>query len=524
MKGLWPLLLLLGQAAPAPAPDDGKLPASVEKLFEEKGKDGKPILGDTERAYLKKLPLHTRELIGKDVDALTVGGASHLKALLSLELSSQSAAIVFSDNCILCHSDPESQKKIHLFSSDPKATQSNELLNLKNFVSDVHFRRGLSCAGCHGGSPDKDVMTPDIAARWPKADVRHVDRTWIPGFCARCHADPGFMRGFNPSLPTDQLSKYRESQHGILLLQDKDSKAAQCVSCHGVHGIRGPKSRLSTVHPQAIPETCGHCHADPKYMAGYKKDDGTPLPTDQLEGFKKSVHGKALLEKGDLGAPACNSCHGNHAAMPPKVSAISQVCRTCHSQNGTFFDGSKHKQAFEAHRWPECEKCHGKHEIAKPTDALISDAPDGLCGSCHAQNAKDNPECNATARYFRSSLTDLVTTRQRLRPEAEELATRGLDAEPILASIEELNEAIVQTRSRVHTFDRGGFDQGAKVGGEAIAKTQTLVQAARKEQRYRRNGLLVSIGLMSFLAVVMGLKIRELARRRAEANGKRRTP
>ena len=524
MKGLFPLLLLLGSAAPNPSGDDGKLPASVEKLFEEKGGDGKPILGDGDRAYLKKLPLHTREHIAKDVDAVTLGGARHLKALLSLELSSQAAAIVFSDNCILCHADPESQKPIHLFSADPKATNSSPLLNLKSFVSDVHFRRGLSCAGCHGGSPDKDVMTPDIAARWPKADVRHVDRTWIPEFCARCHADPGFMRGFNPSLPTDQLSKYRQSQHGILLLNEKDSKAAQCVSCHGVHGIRGPKSRQSTVHPQAIPETCGHCHADPKYMAGYRKDDGTPLPTDQLEGFKKSVHGKALLERGDLGAPACNDCHGNHAAMPPAVSSISQVCRTCHSQNGTFFDGSKHKQAFEAHHWPECEKCHGKHQIAKPTDALISDASDGLCGSCHAENARDNRECNETARYFRSTLTDLVTTSQRLRPETEELATRGLDAEPIVASLDELKDAIVQTRSRVHTFDRGGFDQGAKAGREAAAKTEALLEAARSEQRYRRNGLLVSIGLMSFLAVVMGLRIRELSRRRGQGNGDRHDP
>jgi hypothetical protein len=522
MKALLPLLLLLGAAGAPPTSDEEKLPASVEKLFEEKGKDGTPILGEAERAYLKKLPLHTRELIGKDVDALTIGGARHLKALLSLELPSQAAAIAFSDNCILCHSDPESQKPIHLFSPDPKATHSAEHLNLKSFVSDVHFRRGLSCSGCHGGSPDKDVMTPDITARWPKADVRHTDRTWIPEFCGRCHADPNFMRGFNPSLPTDQLAKYRESQHGILLLQQKDSKAAQCVSCHGVHGIRGPKSRQSTVHPQAIPETCGHCHADPKYMAGYSKDDGTPLPTDQLEAFKKSVHGKALLEKGDLGAPACNSCHGNHAAMPPKVSSVSQVCRTCHSQNATFFDGSKHKQAFEAHHWPECEKCHGKHEIGKPTDTLISDAPDALCGSCHAQNARDNPECNATARYFRSSLLELASSSQKLRPEAEGLAERGLDAEPIFASIEELSEAIVQTRSRVHTFDRGGFDQGAKVGREAVAKTEGLMEKARAEQRYRRNGLLVSIGLMSFLALVMALKIGELSRRRAQARENRR--
>ncbi len=62
-----------------------------------------------------------------------------------------------------------------------------------------------------------------------------------------------------------------------------------------------------------------------------------------------------------------------------------------------------------------------------------------------------------------------------------------------------------------------------RLGREAIAKTDQLVDAARKEQRYRRNGLLVSIGLMSFLAVVMGLKIRELGRRR-KAERDRRTP
>jgi len=513
MTALWVLSLLLIGAGPEPAPDD-KLPPSIEKIFEEKGADGKPILGDSERAYLKKLPPHTRDLIAKDVDALTVGGAKHLKALLSLEMSSQAAAIVFSDNCVLCHTDPESQKPGLLFSPDPKATHSAEKLNLKNFLSDVHFRRGLSCSGCHGGSPDKDVMTPDISARWPKPEVREVDRTWIPEFCGRCHSDPNFMRNFNPSLPTDQLAKYRQSQHGILLLEHKDSKAAQCISCHGVHGIRGPKSPQSTVYPQAVPETCGRCHADPKYMAGYTTPDGTPLPTNQLEGFKKSVHGQALLEKGDLGAPACNSCHGNHAAMPPAVSSVSQVCRTCHALPGTFFDGSKHKKAFEVHRWPECEKCHGKHEIEKPTDELISAAPDGLCGACHTVNARDNHECNETAQYFRNTLSQLVDDAHNFRPEAEYLATRGINTDPILASEDELNEAIVQTRARVHTFDRGGFDVGAKAGREAVAKTEDQLKAAQAERRFRRNGLLVSIGLMAMLATAMMFRIRELSKRR----------
>ena len=318
------------------------------------------------------------------------------------------------DNCVVCHTDPATQDPETLFSSDPESTESPPHLNLVEFVSDVHFRRGLSCAGCHGGSPDDDTMADEIYERWPEAPERHEDRTWIAGFCARCHADPVFMRRFNPGLPTDQYAKYKESRHGLLLLGEGDSKAAQCVSCHGVHGIRGPRSPRSSVHPQQVPYTCGRCHADADYMRGYLTADGEPLPTDQLESFEPSVHGRALLERGDLGAPACNDCHGNHAAMPPEVSSVSQVCRSCHAGNGELFDGSKHKQAFDENGWPECATCHGNHAVAKTDDSMLSEASDPLCYECHREHAADNPECTRTAEYFHASITALADASQSL--------------------------------------------------------------------------------------------------------------
>jgi doubled CXXCH motif protein len=492
--------------AKAPPKDDGTLPAAVEALFEKKGADGKPVLGASERAALKKLPQHTREKIGQTVEDGRVKSPDHLKVLLSLELSPQTADLVFTDNCVLCHSDPEHSKKTR-FSLDPKAR-----LNLRSMFADAHFRRGLMCVGCHGGKVTDSKMTEEISKDWPDK----VDRPfWIPGFCAHCHADPSFMRNFNPSLPTDQFAKYQESRHGELLLKQRDRKAAQCVSCHGLHGIRGPKSRNSTVFAQTVPETCGHCHADATYMAGYKADDGSPLPTNQLEQFKKSVHGQALLVKGDLSAPACNDCHGNHASKPPATSSVSQVCRTCHVTNGTLFDGSKHKVAFEKHNWPECAKCHGKHDIEKPTIALISDAKDGLCGSCHAEYSSDNPECNKVARYFHSTLAALIKAQKAIPPVAEDLAERGLDTEPILISASELDEAILLARTRVHSFDKGNFDTAANSGRESIEKTDKLVAEARAEQAFRLDGLLASIGVMGFLAVVIWLKIRQLDRQRS---------
>jgi hypothetical protein len=477
----------------------------------------KDHLSDEEVKKLEAMPEHTRDLIIQAADNVILGSATHLRILMALDLPPQGLELVLQDNCILCHSDPGNVKPRVLFSPDPAKQGSNPLLNLKEFISDAHYRRGLSCSGCHGGTPKDESMSNEIAKRWPKEDVRHTDRTWIPEFCARCHSDPSFMRGFNPTLPTDQLAKYRQSRHGILVLEQHDSNAAQCVSCHGVHGIRGPRSRNSTVNPQKVPDTCGACHANAKHMAGYKMEDGSPIPTDQVEQYKASVHGKALLEKNDLGAPACTGCHGSHAAMPPAVASVAQVCRRCHVLNGQLFDGSKHKVAFESHKWPECGQCHGKHGIQKPTDALVGDQNGHLCHDCHKQYSKENQTCDKTAASFRATLDELSAGRADLAPHEEELAVKGLDTEPLARAVGELDEALVQTRTRVHSFDLGTFQQAAAPAREALNKGRESLTSARADYRFRQRGLLLAIGSIGLLALGIALKLRDTERRR---NGK----
>jgi hypothetical protein len=39
-------------------------------------------------------------------------------------------------------------------------------LDLREVVSDIHLRRGLSCSGCHGGKPTDEEMTQEIYDRW----------------------------------------------------------------------------------------------------------------------------------------------------------------------------------------------------------------------------------------------------------------------------------------------------------------------------------------------------------------------
>ncbi|HQQ77556.1 MAG TPA: cytochrome b N-terminal domain-containing protein [Thermoanaerobaculia bacterium] len=498
-------------AAAAPAGHVGETawPADFKKMFEAAEK-GVPVLDEKARARFKALPTHAQELFFAAAKAGTLSGATHLAALLALDIDDRKVELILGDNCFLCHSNPDLPDEI-LFRKREKGDPLAHL-EIREVVSDAHVRGGLMCAGCHGGKPTDKEMTAEIGKRWPSSEVRHKDRSWIPEFCARCHSSSEFMRAYNPSLPVDQLLKYRTSKHGQLLLEKKDSKAAQCVSCHGVHGIRPPDSTTSLVYRENIPSTCGKCHADAAYMKGYVLDDGkTPLPTNQLEQYKKSVHGIALLVKHDVGAPACNSCHGNHAALPPQVAFVSQVCRNCHAANGSLFDGSPHKKSFEKNGWPECETCHGKHDIQRPTDEMLSDDPKGLCHACHAKYGQ--PKCDETAKYFYASITSLRTSHETLNHDVDRLLERGFDVDELRFQSSAVNDALRKTRLGIHTFDRSDFTRNSDATKAALDALKAGTANVWREYRFRRNGLLLATVLISVFGVLLYLKIREVDRR-----------
>lgn len=500
------IVLLLALACPAGSGAEPP-PATLATLLTAMGEDGQPMVAPKARAYYDSLPERARQLAEKVVTEKLITSPVHLAAVLSLDMEPPTFELAMNDRCFICHSDPEVHSGNTLFSTSPGTGEVPAHMNLAAVVTDVHFRRGLACAGCHGGDPT-DPMGHDHPASWPEdSERRQADRSWIPAFCGRCHSDSAFMRQFAPALPTDQLEKYGQSRHGMLLAAG-DSRAAQCVSCHGVHGIHGATSPRSSVHPARVPETCATCHSDREHMAGYFLPDGSPLPTNQYDQYRTSVHGQALLERGDLGAPACNDCHGNHAAMPPEVASVAQICRTCHARNGTLFDGSKHKEAFVAHGWPECDVCHGKHAIGRTSDAMLAPGPDSMCAACHAQHATANPACNATATHFHQTLVGLAASHTELTEQVERFARRGFDVQPMQDELTKLVDNLRQSRSYVHTFDRSAFDQVASEGEGSITAINTLAEAAEAELRYRRTGLFVAVALIGLLIFLLRLKLR----------------
>jgi len=316
-------------------------------------------------------------------------------------------------SCIKCHGG-------ELFDEAGRA-------KVKHFNIDVHSQVGLSCHDCHGGNPDPKLGDDIAGAMDPKFKpnpyVGAPKRTAIPDFCGRCHSSAAYMNRFNPAARVDMVSEYWTSHHGQQLKKGIDD-VATCIDCHSVHNIRRKGNPDSPVYPTHVAETCSRCHSDATRMHA----NGRALPTDQFARWSTSVHAKALLVKGDLTAPTCNDCHGNHGATPPGVASIAFVCGQCHVREMELFRASPKAAGWERHndllaaadgkcgtchddqrasiqikQLNGCVICHSNHGINRPTVAMLGNLPDTPCAFCHegvGKLAAAVPEPKATAEHF----------------------------------------------------------------------------------------------------------------------------
>ena len=295
------------------------------------------------------------------------------------------AATVPNSSCIQCHTN-----------LDEKFKHFNG--------TDVHSTIGLSCHDCHGGNPDPK-LAEDMNAAMDKNFKANPfrgapKRAGIPEFCGRCHSSADFMKKFNPTIRVDQVTEYWTSKHGQLL-KSGDVNVATCIDCHSVHNIKRKSETDSPVYPTHVAETCSRCHSDAKRMAQYH------IPTDQYARWKVSVHANAMFNKGDVSAPTCNDCHGNHGAMPPGVDRLVFVCGNCHLREAELFRKSSKYQLWEQHNtflatpakcgdchqdqrakltithFNECVTCHENHSIVRPSMAMLGPLPDTPCAFCH---------------------------------------------------------------------------------------------------------------------------------------------
>jgi len=380
------------------------------------------------------------------------------------------------DSCLDCHSTLP----------DPLGVSQEK------FSHDIHAQKGLTCASCHGGDPTSD--DPDKAMSRKAGWKGQIDRKQIPQLCGRCHSDPSYMRQFNPSLRTDQLSQYQTSVHGKRFAAG-DTKVAVCTDCHSVHDLRAPSDPVSTVNPVNVANTCAHCHADSGYMSSYK------IPTNQFAEYSKSVHHEALIDRGDLSAPTCTTCHGNHGATPPGVASVANVCSTCHVFQSQLFDASPHKQAFASAGLPACVTCHSNHGIVHPTDEFISTGAKSVCRQCHAEGDAGY----ATAAKIEQQLGQLETAIAGANQILGTAERSGMEVSQAKLELIQSKDALIKARVTIHSFNADRVAADTKPGLEIAAKDYDAGQKALAERNYRRIGL--GISLIAIALVLVGLRL-----------------
>ncbi len=386
------------------------------------------------------------------------------------------------DSCATCHA-----------SLDGELAQP-----AKAFDADVHHQAGLSCADCHGGNPNDDSMD----AMSPARGFRGVPkRGQIPEFCARCHADENYIRGFNPKLRTDQLGQYLTSVHGKRLKQG-DVKVATCIDCHSVHNILAVADTRAPVYPTNVASTCGHCHADSHTMEGYK------IPTDQVAKYQKSVHA-AVLAQGDTSAPTCTTCHGNHGATPPGLGSVANVCGTCHVFFAQLFDQSPHKAAFARMGLPGCVQCHSNHEIVHPLDDWVGVGEKAVCVNCHAQGDKGY----AAAQKMSEGLAKLKDSYDRAEEVLNQAERSGMEVSSAKLELGDANEDLIKARVNVHAFRADAVGKLTDQGVGISQKAEQAGVAALKERDQRRKGLGLSVIFIVAAIAGLYLKIREIESR-----------
>jgi hypothetical protein len=180
-------------------------------------------------------------------------------------------------------------------------------------------------------------------------------------------------------------------------------KGLWCADCHGGDpssldqevsmsskaGFKGKPSKKELVL------LCGNCHADKKRMRQYG------IPTDQLEYYRTSEHGIALLARNDANVAGCVDCHGSHTITAVKdplnkvfPTNLPQTCAACHSDKKLMeqyrlpyntleeYVSSVHGKALlekNDRSAPTCAGCHGNHGAAPPGVTEVGN----VCGKCH---------------------------------------------------------------------------------------------------------------------------------------------
>ncbi|MFQ5350468.1 MAG: cytochrome c3 family protein, partial [Thermoanaerobaculia bacterium] len=307
------------------------------------------------------------------------------------------AAAQDSDECLLCHEDPD-------LTGERGGQEISMHLDAETFGASLHG--GFDCVDCHGDIsevPHEEDLAPVVCGDCHAdeaeilANARHGgiagNARRAPG-CADCHGSHGITDGGAAddscaSCHYGQARTERRSLHGRAAARG-DELAPTCGTCHGSHEIPPSSDPTSPTAVMNVPLLCGRCH-----------QEGSPVSLNReihqdriLENYSMSIHGEGLFRQGLTVTAVCTSCHTAHDILRHDNPAssihhenVAATCASCHGQieqvHRKVIEGRLWEE--EPHKIPACVDCHSPHKIRRvfyPAGLANQD-----CLRCHADES-----------------------------------------------------------------------------------------------------------------------------------------
>lgn len=302
-------------------------------------------------------------------------------------------------NCSSCHQDAGKKHLFHPKMMKSAGLETNASLNCKGCHgrhevsspkdpnSKFHFTKLTeTCGACHKNEKEQHLKSghyfayvkhnpnvptciychsKPVTPSFEPDEAKHKQK--VIDLCLGCHLN-------NPNVTSkfaQTLVSFEKSVHGSAILKGK-KEAAGCVDCHGVHDLTKTEAHHSKINRINVPNVCGKCHISIS------------------QEYMNSTHGMAL-KRGNLDAPGCTYCHGEHNItkmpdVPPRVFEETHIKKSTYVRNKMVY----------------CIVCHADEELSKKNKLLtVSKAHDFLpnqsshwetvrCVDCHSSYLPPN--------------------------------------------------------------------------------------------------------------------------------------
>jgi predicted CXXCH cytochrome family protein len=154
----------------------------------------------------------------------------------------------------------------------------------------------------------------------------------------------------------------------------------------------------------------------------------------------------------------------------------------------------------------ECEACHGNHKILPPTDEMLGTGEEAVCIQCHEPDTRPYQIASDIKEKLDGFIEKIETADNLL-----ELADReGVEVSEPKFKLTEANTALIFARNLIHSFSLDEIEEKVEEGEKVTNEVIEAGEAALREAKFRKTGLIIATAFIFLLAMALYLKIRQI--------------